>query len=128
MAKTEFEIAWTNLHGKRLTRKRALVILENEMKIKKRQSSFLVKKGLYDEYFNWTNGRDIQTNEKSDPSSEAIGLITEYLNLEKTRDNLFTLLTHYLTYEDGFSTEHKEDVCFTIKILNEAISKLMKTS
>ncbi len=52
--------------------------------------------------------------------------ITETLNLEQTKDILFLLLTNYLTYEDGLSTEHKEDVCFTVKTLNEAFSRLVK--
>lgn len=71
--------------------------------------------------------RKVLSNEQI-KAINSIRTITETLNLEKTKDILFLLLTHYLTYEDGLSTEHKEDVCFTVKTLNEAISGLVKTA
>lgn len=74
-----------------------------------------------------SNQRKVLSN-KQTKAFDAIRLITEMLNIEQTKDILFLLLTHYLTYEDGLSTEHKEDVCLTVKVLNEAIGGLIKTA
>lgn len=125
MAKSNYEIAVLRHTGKRLTKKNILPTLENEINIKNKCFSFLIDKGLYDEFHNYEYGKRT-SNDKSALAFEAIGLITGTLNLQQTSFILSMLLTHYLVYEDGLSTEHKEDVSFTVRILNEAISTLTK--
>ena len=55
MAKDAFTFTWESYHNKRLTKRRALKVLKEEMDIKNKCFSFLVNKGLYAEFENFAN-------------------------------------------------------------------------